>query len=529
VVDPGPTAAASDAPPGYHDPARRAEQGSSVQAPLAFALLLIACAIAATHELLGTQAAAYLDPGAGPPRAWATASGLLAVSIGAFGESRLRGGSAKRLPWLLAAASLVTTGSAYVLFYSFQQSSLFPALAIGVPVLGGGLLGASLAAATRAFGRSLLALGAIDRALHPPLAGALALALGLAAAAAAVIGLLRSAAAIGLLLALLSAWCGPLTQFLERRPLSHARAARIFSFFALAAGFGGFFGAEALVPASELALHGNRIVFAARSERASYVVTSGQDAFELFVDGRLALSGLDDQRYHEPLVHPALSVAPRRARVAVLGLGHGSELREVLRHPDVTEVWLVVPDRTLPELAKRLVWPAQGPVLRDPRVRLVQREAAVWLAQGTDRLDVVIVDLPDPASAIDGKNYTRHFYRLLSERLAPDGVAVVQATSPFGSPRTFGGILRTLEAAGLSTRPYRAPVPSYGDWGFVLASRQPVAEPPPELDRWLAGSTRLECFGLSADMLAFGEARVSTLDAQVVVGTFAEEQAALGL
>jgi spermidine synthase len=529
VADPGSTAAASEPPPGYQRPGQASERGRSVDAPLAFAVLLITSAIAAAHELLGTQAAAYLDPGAGPPRSAATAGGLIAIAVGALIESRLRAPSRERLPWLLASASLLTTASAYALWLAFEHAWLFSAVALGLPLLCGGLLGAALSAAARALGRSLLALGAIERAIDPFRLAAVALVLGLAAAAAAIVGLMRSAAAIGLMLAVLAAWCGPLIGFLERRPLVRARAARAIAFLALAAGFAGFFGAESLLASDELALHTNRVVFAARSERASYVVTSGQDVFELFVDGQLALSGVDEQRYHQALVHPALLVAPRRARVALLGLGHGAELAEILRHADVQAVVLVVPDRRLPELARRLVWPSHRSALDDPRVTLVEREAVLFLADASDRFDVVIVDLPDPASTLDGKNYTRHFYRLLSRRLAPDGVAVVQATSPFGSPRTFAGIVGTLEAAGLSTRPYRAPVPTYGDWGFVLASQQPVPEPPAELDRWLEGSTRLESFGLASDMRAPGQASISTLHDQVVVATFAEERAALGL
>ena len=52
---------------------------------------------------------------------------------------------------------------------------------------------------------------------------------------------------------------------------------------------------------------------------------------DLFLDGRLQVSGRDEYRYHEALVHPAMAAA-RTRRVLVLGGGDGLAAREVLRY-----------------------------------------------------------------------------------------------------------------------------------------------------------------------------------------------------
>src|SRR5699024_2028374 len=62
-------------------------------------------------------------------------------------------------------------------------------------------------------------------------------------------------------------------------------------------------------------------------------------------------------------------------------------------------------------------------------------------------------------------------------RLAPTGVVGVQATSPLFARQAFWCIESTLEAAGLQTLPYRAFVPSFGEWGFIIGALTPVAVP----------------------------------------------------
>ena len=54
--------------------------------------------------------------------------------------------------------------------------------------------------------------------------------------------------------------------------------------------------------------------------------------------------------------------------------------------------------------------------------------------------------------------------------LAPGAVVSLQATSPYHSREVFLCILRTLESAGYAVLPYHDDVPSFGDWGFVIAT-----------------------------------------------------------
>ena len=84
--------------------------------------------------------------------------------------------------------------------------------------------------------------------------------------------------------------------------------------------------------------------------------------------------------------------------------------------------------------------------------------------------DVVLIDFPDPNSVELAKLYSREFYRKLRRVLAPDAVVALQATSPYHSREAFLCILRTLESAGFAAVPYHDDVPSFGSWGWIVAT-----------------------------------------------------------
>jgi len=244
-------------------------------------------------------------------------------------------------------------------------------------------------------------------------------------------------------------------------------------------------------------LFDDRIVLLERSKYQEIVLTQGEnDDLRLFLNGDLQFSARDEYRYHEALVHPAM--AGRHASVLVLGGGDGLAIREVLRHAGVRRVVNVELDPDMTRLARddSRLRRLNRDALRDPRVQIVSQDAFSWLRDASERFDVVIADFPDPDDAAIAKLYSQEIYDGLRRRaLAPGGRLVVQAGSPYFARESFWGIESTLRAAGWRTTPYHVDVPSFGDWGFVLASagtREPalrVAVPPGRALRFLDAPT----------------------------------------
>jgi spermidine synthase len=186
-----------------------------------------------------------------------------------------------------------------------------------------------------------------------------------------------------------------------------------------------------------------------------------------------------------------------------------------------------------PEMTRLAV---ENPMLRElnggsllsPKVRVVNEDAMLWLADPKDAghslFDVAFVDFPDPHNFSLGKLYTTRFYSLLRQRLDPAGVVAVQSTSPLMARRSFWCINRTLEAAGFVVRPYHALVPSFGEWGFALAALRPFDAPTAVLPglKYLDPPTLASLFVLGPDMAPL-DADVNRLNNQALVRYYEEE------
>ncbi|MCK0165982.1 polyamine aminopropyltransferase [Jannaschia sp. S6380] len=233
-------------------------------------------------------------------------------------------------------------------------------------------------------------------------------------------------------------------------------------------------------------LYEEEIVLSQRSAYQQIVLTRHRGRTRLHLDGAIQFDTADEARYHEPLVHPAMAQAPRRARVLILGGGDGMAAREVLRWPGVERLVLVDLDPAVTGLFRDRDDLAElnDGALRDPRVTIVNTDAFAWVRLGEDAFDVAILDLPDPKNLSLSKLYTVEFYRLLSRRLSAQGVMVTQAGSPLFAPDAFWIVAATMDREW-DVVPYASYVPSFGQWGFVMGLPRGMRHRMEELPRGL--------------------------------------------
>ena len=218
----------------------------------------------------------------------------------------------------------------------------------------------------------------------------------------------------------------------------------------------------------------DKIVYQEQTRYQKIVVTQWKDDYWLFINGSTQFSTYDEERYHEPLVHPLLGLIKERKDILLLGGGDGLAAREILKYPDVENLTLVDLDPAMSRLARqdKIFLGINHGSLNDPRVRVINQDAYQFIKNSVDLYDAVIIDLPDPKSVSLSLLYSLGFYKMVEKHLKPFGAMVTQSTSPLYSPEAFLCIKKTLEAAGFSTLPYQNSVPSMGQWGWVLGARQ---------------------------------------------------------
>lgn len=491
---------------------------------LAYVSLVGVAVVLAAHQLSVGLTTAYLEPLGGSWVALAVGAGssCLAVCI-AIGR-RL---GAWALPAGLTVGALVSVTSGPLAFMAFDRGlGLVPVIGVMV-VLAHAALGFAVGRASRSVLPTALRLGLVPWALSPFRLLAAAVGVGLVTAALGTIGPWRASAAASALLAVSALWSPRVATFLALSSARQPPGLTALGATALGLAFASFGAAELVVPLGMIGHHPNTIVHRSRGAHHEFVVTSGQRAFELHVDGRLRVSSLDQARYFGALVHPALASAPDGATVLLLGGGTGIAEHEVLSHTGVRSLTSVVSDSELLRVARRQRWlvALNGGALDSDRLTLVEEEPSVFLQRNQSRFDVVLADFPDPLSHADGKYYSVHLLGLVARALSPSGVLVVQAMSPFTSPESFATVAATLAHVGLASTAYRAGVPSFGDWGF-LAARRGAA---PELDlaraaERLSGVTALELRAFPRDSHYPAAATPSTLYDGHLVEVFEAER-----
>jgi spermidine synthase len=405
---------------------------------------------------------------------------------------------------------------------SAWQPGSFRFLLYGLVLLVGILVGLEIPLVMRILKRNVALRDLVSQVLTFDYLGALAVSVAFPLLLVPQLGLVRTGLLFGLMNAAVAVWALWLFRDELRRFTAHAVAC----FGVLAALLAGFAGAQAITTLAEDRVYQAPVIVAESSPWQRIVVTHGRNGLRLYLNGNLQFAEADEYRYHEALVHPVMAAHGAPRKVAVLGGGDGMAVREVLRHPGVESVTLVELDPHMvrlfsqhPSLAR-----LNGGALASPKLKVVTTDAFKWLEESRDHYDVVIVDFPDPTNFSVGKLYTHSFYSLLAERLSAGGYAAVQTTSPLLARRSFWTVVATIEAAGLQATPYHAHVPSFGEWGFVIASRRPWRLPDtlPDGLRFLTLPALPQLFEFPRDM-ARVPAEVNRLSNQVLVTTYERE------
>jgi spermidine synthase len=366
------------------------------------------------------------------------------------------------------ALALIGGASVFLLFWTYSLGPVYWLALYSVLVVIGALTGLELPLLTRLLKQYGSLRTVIAQALSFDYVGALAGSLLFPLLLLPFLGMSRTAHVVGLVNVAVAGW--NVTVFrpqLRRAPSLLMLCGAVSLTLAVA-----FVSSVRVSSLLESRLYEDQIVYSTQTRYQRIVFTRWRDDVRLFLDGNLQFASTDEYRYHEALIHPAMSLAPVVEQVLVLGGGDGLAVREILKHPGVKQVILVDIDPEMTRLGR--TYPAltalnQG-ALSHPKVRLIHQDAYQYLERGSELYDVIISDLPDPNSDVLAKLYAREFYHLVQRRLSAAGMFVTQATSPLFAREAFWCIENTVSEAGLHTAPYHAYVPSFGEWGFVLAS-----------------------------------------------------------
>jgi spermidine synthase len=443
---------------------------------MTYALLITAFVISTcglVYELIAGTAASYLLGDSVTQFSTVIGVYLFAMGIGSFLSKYVEKNLILVFVQVELLIGLVGGCSAAILFMMFSQVEHFRVLLYGLVTIIGILVGLEIPLLMRILKDRLDFKELVSQVFTFDYVGALLASLAFPLVLVPQLGLLRSAFLFGLLNVVVALW----TLHLFKDDLPWIRSLRVMGAATLVGLVCGFASADKLVTLAEIAQFQEPVIYSTSTPYQRIVITGGGKEIKLFLNGNLQFNSRDEYRYHEALVHPAMSGLKNPKAVLVLGGGDGMAVRELLKYPSVEKITLVDLDSTMTDLfqEQEFVTRLNHDSLNNAKVEIVNEDAFIWLKRSKKQFDCIVVDFPDPSNFSLGKLYSDTFYRTVKTAVVPTGAIVIQSTSPYYAKNSYWCVVNTLNSIGLHTTPYHAYVPSFGDWGYVIASPQDFA------------------------------------------------------
>jgi spermidine synthase len=497
--------------------------------PLLFLNVFVIATCGLIYELLAGTLASYVLGDSVTQFSLIIGIYLFAMGVGSWLSSFIEKHIAEKFVDIEFAVAVLGGFSAPLLFLSFAKLSYFSIVLYGLVFGIGTLVGLEIPLLMRILQDKLDFKDLVSRVLAFDYIGALVASLLFPLFLVPKLGLVRTSLLFGILNAAVGIWGTWLLLPLIKKNVT---LMRVKGFVIIVLLVIAFIKANSLTSLAEDALFTDDIIYAKSSTYQRIIVTKGKTGYALFLNGNLQFNSFDEYRYHEALVHPAFAAyGENPKRVLVLGGGDGLAMREVLKYPSIESVTLVDLDPEMTGLSSKFAPLAElnSFAFEDSRVSVVNADAYVWLADNEIQpFDIAIVDFPDPNNFALGKLYTTRFYNLLKSKLKPNSSVVIQTTSPLIARKSYWCIIKTLEAAGFSVKPFQTTVPSFGIWGYALAKIEPF-ETPTKISgntnlKFLNNETLASMFEFSSDTsLPDEEIEINRLDNQALVRYYEAE------
>jgi len=357
--------------------------------------------------------------------------------------------------------------SAFMLFYAFAYIGNYEAFLYLITILLGSMLGIEIPLIIRIMQKSFSLKTNISNVFTVDYIGALFAALLFPLVLVPQLGLMQTSFLFGGL----NLMVGTMAWYIFKDELGKKYIIPLFLIAVVLVL--GFVKSTSLTTLIENKLYKNNIIYSKQTPYQKLIVTAHNGRTQFYINGAIQFDSIDEHRYHESLIHPVMNMAKAHENILIIGGGDGMALREVLKYDDIGNVTLVDLDpaittlfKTHPTLSK-----LNQHAYDNEKVKVVNMDAWKFIEKSNTLYDVIIIDLPDPNNISLSRLYSQTFYRLLRNHLSRSGAMVTQATSPMFSRDAFWCIEETMSESDLYTLPYHTYVPSFGEWGFVLASK----------------------------------------------------------
>lgn len=215
---------------------------------------------------------------------------------------------------------------------------------------------------------------------------------------------------------------------------------------------------------------GMKLIDSTDSMYQNIIVALEVDQYNVYGNGQY-ISSFPDEHYSATFAHLILTQHPNPQYVLLIGGGSEGILKEMLKHP-IQSLDFVELDPKLITTIYRYLPPEDKEAFSDVRVHVHYSDGRRYLKENTGEYDMIILNIPDPSTAMLNRFYTVDFFREAQRRLKRDGILVTSVSSGENYiGREVGDYTGSVYQTLLKVFPYILVIP--GDVNYFFATSTP--------------------------------------------------------
>jgi len=198
----------------------------------------------------------------------------------------------------------------------------------------------------------------------------------------------------------------------------------------------------------------------------------------LVIDDDLQLTEHDESNYHEMISHVPLNYIPNAKRVLIIGGGDGGTLREVCKHSNVKEIYLIEIDEEVINVSKKY-FKNTSKSFDDKRLKLVIEDGYKWVKKNKKDMenyfDVIIVDSTDYNTAL--KLFSKKFYKMLSDIMKINGILTFNCMGLSWEKDDVDEVIKDMKKNYKYVNLYQVFIPTYASGHYTFCFNSNTIDP----------------------------------------------------
>jgi len=176
--------------------------------------------------------------------------------------------------------------------------------------------------------------------------------------------------------------------------------------------------------------------------------------------------------------HVPLNYIPNAKRVLIIGGGDGGTLREVCKHSNVKEIYLIEIDEEVINVSKKY-FKNTSKSFDDKRLKLVIEDGYKWVKKNKKDMenyfDVIIVDSTDYNTAL--KLFSKKFYKMLSDIMKIDGILTFNCMGLSWEKEDVDEVIKDMKKNYKYVNLYQVFIPTYASGHYTFCFNSNTIDP----------------------------------------------------